>query len=133
MSIAMSKPTVSLLDVSSYLPGDPVPAEYYAQFADSDDLRDSLMFRAPKFRHHVAPDETATDMIERAAAGLIERHGEEIVVGADVLITAVARLHTDSGCAPTWCSIFTTAAARHLCSVCRSPANCCPPARDTPH
>ena len=83
----MSKPTVSLLDVSSYLPGDPVPAEYYAQFADSDDLRDSLMFRAPKFRHHVAPDETATDMIERAAAGLIERHGEEIVVGADVLIT----------------------------------------------
>jgi 3-oxoacyl-[acyl-carrier-protein] synthase III len=87
MSIAMSKPTVSLLDVSSYLPGDPVPAEYYAQFADSDDLRDSLMFRAPKFRHHVAPDETATDMIERAAAGLIERHGEEIVVGADVLIT----------------------------------------------
>ena len=83
----MSKPTVSLLDVSSYLPGDPVPAEYYAQFADSDDLRDNLMFRAPKFRHHVAPDETATDMIERAAAGLIERHGEEIVVGADVLIT----------------------------------------------
>jgi 3-oxoacyl-[acyl-carrier-protein] synthase-3 len=87
MSIAMSQPTVSLLDVSSYLPGEPVPAEYYAQFADSDDLRDNLMFRAPKFRHHVAPDETATDMIERAAAGLIERHGEEVVVGADVLIT----------------------------------------------
>jgi len=87
MSTAMSQPKVSLVDVASYLPGEPVPADYYAQFGDSDDLRDNLMFRAPKFRHHVAPDETATDMIERAAAGLIERHGEEIVVGADVLIT----------------------------------------------
>ena len=83
----MSQPTVSLIDVASYLPGEPVPASYYAQFADSDDLRDNVMFRAPKFRHHVAPDGSATDMIERAAAGLIERHGEEIVVGADVLIT----------------------------------------------
>jgi 3-oxoacyl-[acyl-carrier-protein] synthase-3 len=45
------------------------------------------MFRAPKFRHHVAPDETATDMIERAAAGLIERHGHDAIAGADVLIT----------------------------------------------
>lgn len=87
MSAAMTQPTVSLIDVASYLPGEPVPADYYAQFADSDDLRDNLMFRAPKFRHHVAPEETATDMIERAAAGLIERHGEEVVAGADVLIT----------------------------------------------
>jgi len=87
MSTAMSQPAVSLVDVSSYLPGEPVPADYYAQFADSDDLRENLMFRAPKFRHHVAPDETATDMIERAAAGLIERHGEDVIAGADVLIT----------------------------------------------
>ena len=42
--------TVSLMDVSTYLPGDPIGAEYYAQFADSDDLRDNVMFRAPKFR-----------------------------------------------------------------------------------
>ena len=45
--------TVSLIDVSTYLPGDPIGADYYAQFADSDDLRDNVMFRAPKFRHHV--------------------------------------------------------------------------------
>jgi 3-oxoacyl-[acyl-carrier-protein] synthase-3 len=87
MNTAMSQPTVSLMDVSSYLPGDPIPADYYAQFAESDDLRNNLMFRAPKFRHHVAPDETATDMIERAAAGLIERHGHDAIAGADVLIT----------------------------------------------
>ena len=45
------------------------------------------MFRAPKFRHHVAEDETATDMIERATAGLIERHGQDVIADVDVLIT----------------------------------------------
>src|SRR5882757_8744643 len=79
--------TVSLIDVSSYLPGDPIGAEYYAQFADSDDLRDNVMFRAPKFRHHVAEDELAVDMVEKAAAGLVERHGQDAIASADVLIT----------------------------------------------
>lgn len=78
---------VSLIDVSTYLPGEPIGADYYAQFAGSDELRDSVMFRAPKFRHHVGPDETAIDMIERAAQGLIERHGREVIESADVLIT----------------------------------------------
>src|ERR1700744_4685787 len=45
------------------------------------------MFRAPKFRHHVAPDESSVDMIERAAPGLIERHGHDAIEVADVLIT----------------------------------------------
>jgi 3-oxoacyl-[acyl-carrier-protein] synthase-3 len=79
MSNTMSAPSVSLIDVSTYLPGEPVPADYYAQFAESDELRDNVMFRAPKSRHHVAKDETAIDMIERAAAGLIDRHGEDAV------------------------------------------------------
>jgi|GEM_PF-388160 3-oxoacyl-[acyl-carrier-protein] synthase-3 len=83
----VSQTTVSLTDVSTYLPGEPIPAEYYAQFAESDDLRDNVMFRAPAFRHHVAPDETAIDMVERAAQGLIERHGHDVIEGADVLIT----------------------------------------------
>ncbi|ORV60170.1 3-oxoacyl-ACP synthase [Mycobacterium europaeum] len=83
----MSQPGVSLIDVSSYLPGEPIGADYYAQFAESDDLRENLMFRAPKFRHHVARDESSIDMIERAAQGLIERHGHDAVEAADVLIT----------------------------------------------
>lgn len=83
----MAKPTVSLIDVSTYLPGEPIPAGYYARFAESDDLRDNVMFRAPKFRHHVGADESSVDMIERAARGLIERHGHDVVAGADVLIT----------------------------------------------
>ena len=36
--------TVSLIDVSTYLPGSPIGADYYLQFQaqgpDSDDLRD---------------------------------------------------------------------------------------------
>src|SRR5215475_9989886 len=79
--------SVSLIDVSTYLPGEPISADYYAQFAETDDLRDNVMFRAPKFRHHVAKDETAIDMVERAAAGLIERHGHDTIAGADILIT----------------------------------------------
>lgn len=87
MSEEMQQPAVSLLDVSTYLPGEPIGADYYAQFADSDDLRDNLMFRAPKFRHHVAPDETAIDMVERAAAGIVDRHGSDVLANVDVLIT----------------------------------------------
>ena len=83
----MNQPTVSLIDVSSYLPGEPLGADYYAQFAGSDDLAANLMFRAPKFRHHVGPDETAIDMVERAAQGLIERHGQDVIANVDVLIT----------------------------------------------
>ena len=45
------------------------------------------MFRAPKFRHHVGPDETVIDMVERAARGLIERHGRDVIANVDVLIT----------------------------------------------
>lgn len=87
MSEEMQQPAVSLLDVSTYLPGEPIGADYYAQFAGSDDLRDNLMFRAPKFRHHVAPDETAIDMVERAAAGIVDRHGSDVLANVDVLIT----------------------------------------------
>lgn len=83
----MSTPTVSLIDVSSYLPGAPIGTDYYAAFAGADELRDNLMFRAPKFRHHVGPDETAIDMIERATAGLIDRHGQDTITNVDVLIT----------------------------------------------
>ncbi|GFG52022.1 3-oxoacyl-ACP synthase [Mycolicibacterium agri] len=81
--------TTSLLDISTYLPGDPVSADYYAGYAESDDLRENVMFKAPKFRHHVAEGETAIDMVERAAAGLIERHGHEFIENVDALISHV--------------------------------------------
>lgn len=83
--------TVSLTDVSTYLPGEPIAADYYAPSAESSAAGDGelsrVMFRAPKFRHHVGADETAVDMIERAAQGLIDRHGRDTIEGVDILIT----------------------------------------------
>ncbi|MDR3505434.1 MAG: 3-oxoacyl-[acyl-carrier-protein] synthase III C-terminal domain-containing protein [Acidocella sp.] len=78
---------MSLLDVSTYLPGEPIGADYYAQFAGTDGLRENVMFRAPKFRHHVAPDETAIDMVEQAAKGIVDRHGPDALADVDILIT----------------------------------------------
>ena len=68
-------------------PETPIGTDYYSAFAGADELRDNLMFRAPKFRHHVGQDETAIDMVERATAGLIDRHGQDTIANVDVLIT----------------------------------------------
>jgi len=83
----VNRPDISLIDVASYLPGEPIGADYYAEFTGSDELRDNIMFRGPKFRHHVSIDETATDMIERAVQGLIDRHGRDVIENVDILIT----------------------------------------------
>lgn len=83
----MSQPVVSLTDLSTYLPGEPIGADYYAQFAESDDLRDNLMFKAPKFRHHFTQGESVLDIVERAAQDLIERQGQDVISNIDVLIT----------------------------------------------
>jgi 3-oxoacyl-[acyl-carrier-protein] synthase III len=85
MNSAMN--TVSLVDVSTYLPENRVPAEWYARHAGTDDLRDNLMFRAPEYRHHAAFDESNVDMLERAAEGLVARHGPEILADVDILLT----------------------------------------------
>lgn len=79
--------TVSLLDVASYLPGDPVGTDYSTRHSRSDRMARNIMFRAPTHRHHVAADESAVDMAERAIAPLIERHGAETIADIDVLIT----------------------------------------------
>lgn len=78
---------VSLIDVASYLPENRVGTEYFAQFARSDRMAKNVMFRSPSFRHHLAPDESAVDMAERAIAPLIERHGAAEIEGVDILIT----------------------------------------------
>ncbi|WP_072688368.1 3-oxoacyl-ACP synthase III family protein [Rhodococcus marinonascens] len=79
--------TISLIDIASYLPESRVSADYFAQFATSDRLAHNVMFRSPKYRHHIASDENAVDMAERAVAPLIERHGSETISNVDILIT----------------------------------------------
>ncbi|MGW6375018.1 3-oxoacyl-ACP synthase III family protein [Rhodococcus sp. NPDC055112] len=80
-------PAVSLIDVASYLPENRVPTEYFTQFARSDRMAKNVMFRSPRYRHHVARDETAVDMVERAVAPLIDRHGADAISRVDVLLT----------------------------------------------
>ncbi|WP_054815341.1 3-oxoacyl-ACP synthase III family protein [Nocardia arizonensis] len=84
---APKAPAVSLVDVSSYLPGEPVPTEYFTQYSRSDRMAKNVMFRSPKGRHHVSRDETVVDMAERAVAPLVERHGNSLLTDIDVLIT----------------------------------------------
>ncbi|BAW10617.1 3-oxoacyl-ACP synthase [Nocardia seriolae] len=73
--------------MAGYLPGEPVGTEYFTQFSRSDRMAKNVMFRAPKGRHHVARDETAVDMIERAVAPLVDRHGTQQISEIDVLLT----------------------------------------------
>ncbi|WP_028478347.1 3-oxoacyl-ACP synthase III family protein [Nocardia sp. CNY236] len=80
-------PTVSLVDVASYLPGEPVGTEYFTQFSRSDRMAKNVMFRSPKSRHHVSRDESAVDMIEQATVPLRERHGDDAIADVDVLLT----------------------------------------------
>ncbi|AQT81155.1 3-oxoacyl-ACP synthase [Mycolicibacterium litorale] len=79
--------TVSLIDLATYLPENRVPAQWFTRFSDNDDLRDNPMFRPPDYRHHAADDESNVDMIEKAVAALVARHGPGVLDDVDVLLT----------------------------------------------
>ncbi|MCX4098759.1 3-oxoacyl-ACP synthase III family protein [Nocardia sp. alder85J] len=78
--------TVSLADVSSYRPGEPISADYFTRFHETTDSASSVMFNPPRFRHHVAAGESPADMAERALAPMLERHGANLLDEVDVLI-----------------------------------------------
>ena len=82
---------VSLRDIGVYAPPKKIDINWFLEVADAetDGQRNTLMFRAPQFRRHIAPDETAVDMIEKAMQPLVERHGESAVRSVDILITHV--------------------------------------------
>ncbi|OQS12504.1 3-oxoacyl-ACP synthase [Nocardia donostiensis] len=79
--------TVSLVDVASYLPGEPIGTDYFTRFSRSERMARHVMFRAPDTRHHVRRGETAVDMVEQAVAPLAARHGAGLFDDIDVLIT----------------------------------------------
>lgn len=57
----MNQPTVSLIDVATYLPPENrVPAEWYTQYSDTDDLRDNPMFRPPRTSATTLPTTSPT-------------------------------------------------------------------------
>jgi 3-oxoacyl-[acyl-carrier-protein] synthase-3 len=77
---------VSLLGVASYFPERVVTNDFFAPGAA---LRKG-MFTAPTTRRHVAPDQSAADMIERAAARLIDEQNLRPAEDIDIVFTNVA-------------------------------------------
>ncbi|MGW0035569.1 3-oxoacyl-ACP synthase III family protein [Gordonia sp. NPDC003376] len=84
---APDTPPVALADLATYLPENRVPADYFAGFAEDDSLADSVMFRAPAFRHHAADGESSADMIVSAARALLDRHGTDHLDDVDIVLT----------------------------------------------
>lgn len=78
---------LTLVDLAGYLPEKRVPADYFAHYAEDDDLSGNAMFRAPSFRHHAADGETSADMIIAAAGILTERNGPDFLDEIDVVLT----------------------------------------------
>lgn len=79
--------TTVLRDLATYLPENRVPADYFAQFAEGDDLSGHQMFSAPRFRHHAADGESSADMMLCATRTLVERHGPDYLDDVSVVLT----------------------------------------------
>jgi 3-oxoacyl-[acyl-carrier-protein] synthase-3 len=76
---------VSLLGVASYLPANVVANDFFSPGAGAR----KGMFTAPTTRRHVARDELATDMIERAGTTLVDRLNLDRARDIDILFTNV--------------------------------------------
>lgn len=104
---------VSVAGVGSYLPETLVGLDFFFDGAEpTDPMITSPVLGPPRLRHHVAPDERASEMIERAARPLLDRLG---VAPADIDILMTNVLVPDElftgcgaetaqrlGCAPEW-------------------------------
>ncbi|MFE3024646.1 3-oxoacyl-ACP synthase III family protein [Nocardia tengchongensis] len=77
---------VSLADVSSYRPGNPISAEHFARLRREAGTASATMFDPPRFRHHVGVGETPADMAERAIAPMLARQGKDLLDEVDVLV-----------------------------------------------
>lgn len=79
--------TVSLLGTASHMPARVVDNDFFGLDVGSSR---GAMFRGTRLRHHIADDETAVSMIERAAARLGEQLGADAIRGVDLLLTNVS-------------------------------------------
>lgn len=81
---------IGIVGTGSYLPHEPISLESYIQAGlEVTPMDNSPLLRAPQFRHHVAPGERASAMIEKAARPMFERLGVDPARDVDVLITNV--------------------------------------------
>lgn len=79
--------TVSLLGTASHMPARVVDNDFFGLDVGSSR---GAMFRGTRLRHHIADDETAVSMIERATARLGEQLGADTIRGVDLLLTNVS-------------------------------------------
>jgi 3-oxoacyl-[acyl-carrier-protein] synthase III len=79
--------TISLLGTARHMPARVVDNDFFGLDVGSSR---GAMFRGTRLRHHIADDETAVSMIERAAARLGEQLGADAIRGVDLLLTNVS-------------------------------------------
>jgi 3-oxoacyl-[acyl-carrier-protein] synthase-3 len=82
----VSKKTVSLVGVASYLPEKVVTNDFFAPGAGTR----RGMFTAPTTRRHVGRDETAAEMIAKASTRLFAKLSLDPIRDVDILFTNVA-------------------------------------------
>ncbi|WP_307821694.1 3-oxoacyl-[acyl-carrier-protein] synthase III C-terminal domain-containing protein [Streptomyces coffeae] len=81
--------SIGMVGTGNYLPHEPISLESYVEAGlELSPMDNGPLVRAPQWRHHVAPGDRASEMIERAAAPMFERVGVD-VRDVDVLITNV--------------------------------------------
>jgi len=90
MKVPVSASLIGIAGTGSYLPHEPISLESYIQAGmEVTPMDNSPLLRAPRFRHHVAPGERASVMIEKAAVPMFERLGVDPARDVDLLITNV--------------------------------------------
>lgn len=86
----VSTSSIGIAGTGSYLPQEPISLESYVQAGlELSPMANGPLLRAPQWRHHVAPGERASAMIEQATAPMFERLDIEPARDVDVLITNV--------------------------------------------
>ena len=105
---------LEIAGLGSYLPEAVVGIEFFYQAGmPPDPMPNSPLLRLPPRRHHVAPGERASTMIERAARPMFDRLGIQPDGNVDVLLTNVllpdgmftgcgAETADLLGCTPEW-------------------------------
>jgi 3-oxoacyl-[acyl-carrier-protein] synthase-3 len=81
---------VSLMGVASYMPELVVDNDFFAGGEDAGSGQSKHMFFQPTERRHVTRDESAVDLIEKAARKLASRHGLNPATAFDMILTNVS-------------------------------------------
>jgi 3-oxoacyl-[acyl-carrier-protein] synthase-3 len=81
---------IGVAGTGNYLPGTAVTIDDYVQAGlQLTPMDNGPLLRAPRLRHHIAPGERASEMIEQAARPMLARLGVDPARDIDILLTNV--------------------------------------------